>query len=81
MTEFVTDGREGLIADGDDGMIDALVRLAADEPLRRRLQEHNRRTEPPTAWSTVLARLDGEYARAATLAGRPTRRRGRSLSG
>lgn len=80
VTEFVADGREGLIADGDDGMVDALVRLATDEPLRRSLQEHNRRTEPPTAWSTVLTRLDGEYARAATLAGRPSGRRGRSLS-
>lgn len=69
VTEFVADGREGLIADGDRGMVDALVRLAADGPLRRRLAEHNRRTEPPTAWSTVLARLDGEYTRAARLAG------------
>lgn len=79
VTEFVADGREGLIADGDDGMVEAVVRLAGDHALRRSIQEHNRRTEPPTAWATVLTRLDGEYARAARLTGRPAGS-GRSLS-
>lgn len=69
VTEFVADGREGLIVDGDDGMVDAIVRLAVDTDLRARIRAHNRATAPPTAWATVLDRLDEQYARAAGLIG------------
>jgi len=64
ITEFVQDGREGLLADGDQGMIEALVRICRDGDLRRGIAEHNRTTQPPTAWPAVLDRLDDEYARA-----------------
>ena len=64
LTEFVQDRREGLLVDGDPGMIDALVELSRDTALRRRIAEHNRTTQPPTAWPAVLDRLDDEYDRA-----------------
>ncbi len=64
ITEFVTDGVEGLLADGDPGMIDALVRITEDDGLREGIAEHNRTTPPPTSWAEVLERMAGEYDRA-----------------
>jgi glycosyltransferase involved in cell wall biosynthesis len=64
ITEFVADRREGLLADGDAQMTSALVELAGDAELRRTIAEHNRRTQPPTAWSHVLDTVDREYRRA-----------------
>lgn len=64
ITEFVADRREGLLADGDDSMAAALVELSRDARLRQTIAEHNRTTQPPTAWPTVLERVNDEYARA-----------------
>jgi glycosyltransferase involved in cell wall biosynthesis len=70
ITEFVEDGREGLLADGDEEMTAALVRISLHRELRRGIAEHNRITQPPTAWPKVLDRVNDEYARAiAILAG------------
>ncbi len=69
ITEFVADRREGLLADGDAQMTDALVELATDVELRRAIAEHNRTTAPPTAWSTVLENVDREYERAMAIRG------------
>ncbi len=67
ITEFVTDRREGLLADGDAQMTTALVELATDADLRRGIAEHNRGTHPPTVWSTVLETVDREYQRAMSI--------------
>ena len=67
ITEFVEDGREGLLADGDDEMAAALVRISRDGELRRGIAEHNRITQPPTAWPKVLDRVNDEYARAMSI--------------
>ncbi len=64
ITEFVADGVDGLLADGDPGMVDALVRICGDDALRARIAEHNRTTPPPTSWAEVLDRMAGEYERA-----------------
>ncbi len=69
ITEFVADRREGLLADGDAGMTDALVELAGDAELRRSIAAHNRATVPPTAWSTVLETVNREYERAMAIRG------------
>ncbi|HEY5880145.1 MAG TPA: glycosyltransferase family 4 protein [Nakamurella sp.] len=69
ITEFVADRREGLLADGDAQMTDALVELATDASLRRSIAERNRTTVPPTAWSTVLATVEREYQRAMAIRG------------
>ena len=67
ITEFVADRREGLLADGDGAMAAALVEISANAELRRTIAEHNRTTHPPTAWPTVLERVNDEYARAAAI--------------
>ncbi len=69
ITEFVADRQEGLLAGGDAQMTAALVELATDVELRRRIADHNRTTAPPTAWSTVLATVDREYRRAMAIRG------------
>jgi glycogen synthase len=65
--EFVTDGVEGLLVDSDQAMVDALVRLICDPPLRQRISAHNRTVAPVQDWAFVLARADEEYARAARI--------------
>lgn len=67
ITEFVADRREGLLADGDKEMANALVEICRDTDLRREIAEHNRTTQPPTAWPTVLAMMNEEYARAKSI--------------
>ena len=64
ITEFVADRREGLLVDGDHEMAAALVEISRDSTLRREIAEHNRTTTPPTAWPTVLDRVNDEYHRA-----------------
>jgi len=64
VTEFIEDGREGLLAGDDDEMIDALVRIGGDAELRRRIADHNRSTEPPQTWPKVLEHSENAYQRA-----------------
>ncbi len=65
--EFVRDGVDGLLADSDEAMVDALVRLVCDPVLRQRFADHNRAVPPVQDWSFVLGRADEEYARAARI--------------
>ena len=58
---------KGLLADGDGAMAAALVEISANTELRRTIAEHNRTSHPPTAWPTVLDRVNDEYARAVTI--------------
>lgn len=67
ITEFVADRREGLLAHGDEEMANALVEISRDTDLRREIAEHNRTTQPPTAWPTVLDIVNAEYARAMSI--------------
>lgn len=62
--EVVRDGISGLLADGDDGLTDALVRLVADETLRSRITRHNRQTPPAQTWDRVVDLAVAEYRRA-----------------
>lgn len=54
VTEFVTEGLDGLLADTDADLTRCLQRLAADRGLRTRLREHNRVTPVPMEWAAVL---------------------------
>lgn len=56
--EFVSDGREGLLARDDDDMVAAMLRLVTDAGLRRSMGAHNR---------TVISRLDWAAACSASL--------------
>lgn len=71
--DIVMNDREGLLATSDEGMIDALARLCADDALRARIREHNATTTAPFDWAATSQRCDALYARAAMLAvhGRP----------
>ncbi|WP_435199936.1 glycosyltransferase family 4 protein [Janibacter sp. GS2] len=62
--EVVTDGLSGLLASDDDGLVDALVRLAADATLRTRLAHHNVTTPPVQTWDRVVGLARAEYRRA-----------------
>jgi glycosyltransferase involved in cell wall biosynthesis len=65
--EFVTDGREGLLAGSDAAFATSLLRLAADPALRARIAAHNRRVPPAVGWDEVVARSVAAYERAALL--------------
>jgi glycosyltransferase involved in cell wall biosynthesis len=65
--EFVTDGREGLLAASDAAFAAALWRLAADPALRGRMAAHNRRVPPAFGWDEVVALSVAAYERAADL--------------
>ena len=71
ITEFVADRREGLLADDDAGMTDALVEITQNPALRSDIARHNRTSTPPTAWPAVLDRVDEEYSRAMSISLEP----------
>jgi glycogen(starch) synthase len=65
--EFVDDGVEGLLAPHDSAIVDNIVRLVTDRPLRERISAHNRSVPPVQGWELVQARALAEYARATWL--------------
>ncbi len=67
VSEFITDGREGLLSRDDAGLAAAIARLAVDAELRARITKHNRSTEPPFGWPTVTASAEQRYAEAIKL--------------
>ena len=64
VAEFVTDGVNGLLADTDGELAEQMARLTRDEPLRRKMTEHNLATAPAQDWSAVVQTAESEYARA-----------------
>lgn len=64
IAELLEDGREALLAASDQGVAEALVRLAEDPELRARLARHNRETPPRISWASTLARHLELYERA-----------------
>lgn len=62
--EVVVDGISGLLAPDDDGLVESLVRLAADETLHSRLARHNAHTPPTQTWEHVVDLTITEYERA-----------------
>jgi glycosyltransferase involved in cell wall biosynthesis len=72
IADFVTSGRNGLLADDRPGLVDALTRLATDHALRADIIANNR-AAPPSAqsWPAVLAGLDRCYRQARAVLGEP----------
>jgi glycosyltransferase involved in cell wall biosynthesis len=62
--EFVQHDVEGLLAAGDDDMVDAIVRIVAEPALRQRISDYNHTNPPIQDWDHVVAIADREYARA-----------------
>ncbi|MCW2632366.1 MAG: glycosyl transferase [Pseudonocardia sp.] len=70
IADFVTDGREGLLADDEQELTDAVARLAIDHELRDQIAAINRASAPArSAWPAVLAALERCYALARPDAG------------
>ena len=80
VADFVRDGREGLLAQDDDDMVRALVRLANQPELRAQIARHNRRVRPPMDWSSVLDLTEQAYRRAAELQSAPRTGSSRALA-
>ncbi|TCN42181.1 glycosyltransferase involved in cell wall biosynthesis [Kribbella orskensis] len=52
--EFVRDGVEGFLVDSHQEMARVASELLTDRPLLRKLQSHNRFTDPAMTWPTVV---------------------------
>lgn len=63
LTEFVTDGVEGLLASDDDGLAAAMARIAVDDQLRQRITGHNTDVPPLQTWPSVLTIIEEAYRR------------------
>ena len=64
LTEFVTDGVEGLLSDDDKQMAETMARIATDDELRRRITAHNTDIEPTQTWPSVLQIVKAAYGTA-----------------
>lgn len=64
LTDFIRTEVEGILCHSDADMVSALRRLVEDEPLRRRMSEHNRTVGTQMTWATSLARHDRVYTEA-----------------
>jgi glycosyltransferase involved in cell wall biosynthesis len=67
VSEFIADGREGLLAEDDAGLARALLRLCSDDGLRNRIADHNRSTPVKFTWDHALAVHLETYHRARAL--------------
>ncbi len=67
--EFVEDGVNGFLADSDEGMALAVLRLLTDHELRESMFRYNVSTPPAQDWPNVLEATLAEYGRAQSLAG------------
>lgn len=63
LTEFVTDGVEGLLGSDDDELAAAMARIAVDDDLRQRITSHNTEVPPLQTWPSVLTIVDEAYRR------------------
>ncbi|MCW2725576.1 MAG: GDP-mannose-dependent alpha-(1-2)-phosphatidylinositol mannosyltransferase [Frankiales bacterium] len=70
ISEFVRDGRDGLLVADDAAMVDALVRVCAEPALRAALAGHAGAGTVPVSWTSTLALTDDAYREAAELVGR-----------
>lgn len=66
--EFIEDGVDGLLADGDGQLAAHLLRLCRDAGLRRRIAEHNRAVPVTCTWERAVADHLATYERARWLA-------------
>jgi glycosyltransferase involved in cell wall biosynthesis len=66
--EFVTTGVNGLLADDDDGLVDALCLLAHDRELLDRMRVFNSENPPSQTWPEVVSIAQAAYDRARGIA-------------
>ena len=79
VSDFVTDGVDGLLADDDAGLTRELAALLGDDELLERIKAHNYEVDPLPEWGSVAQMNVEAYRRAIALAGaHRLRRRGLS---
>ncbi len=61
INEFITHGREGLLAADDSGLATAIAELATDPVLAARITQHNRSSDPAFGWPAVVTRAEEHY--------------------
>ena len=67
VSDFVTDGVDGLLADDDAGLDRELAALLGDDELLERIKEHNYEVDPLPEWGTVVQMNVEAYRRAIDL--------------
>ena len=67
VSDFVTDGVDGLLADDDSGLARELAALLGDDELLERIKEHNYEVDPLPEWGTVVQMNVEAYRRAIDL--------------
>ena len=67
VSDFVTDGVAGLLADDDAGLARELAALLGDDELLERIKEHNYEVDPLPEWGTVVQMNVEAYRRAIDL--------------
>lgn len=67
--DFLTHGREGLLAPSDEALAADLARIADDDALRLEIATHNATTSPLEAWPNAIEAMEAEYERARQLRG------------
>ena len=67
VSDFVTDGVDGLLADDDAGLARELAALLGDDELLERIKEHNYEVDPLPEWGTVVQMNVEAYRRAIDL--------------
>ena len=68
VSEFIQHGKEGLLCDDRDALVDAIVLLVRDADARRRIRTHNCTTQPTNCtWPVVTAAFARCYSHAAAL--------------
>lgn len=70
ISEFVRDGRDGLLVADDAAMTAALVRLCTEPLLRQAFAGHGEARTSAVSWVSTLALTDAAYREAARLVGR-----------
>jgi len=69
VSDFITDGVDGLLADNDAGLAHELATLLGDDELLERIKAHNYEVVPVPEWGSVVQNNVEAYRRAIDLAG------------
>ena len=69
MSDFITDGVDGLLADDEAGLAHELATLLGDDELLERIKAHNYEVVPVPEWGSVVQKNVEAYRRAIDLAG------------
>ena len=69
VSDFITDGVDGLLADDDAGLARELATLLGDDELLERITNHNHEVVPLPEWGSVVQMNVEAYRRAIDLAG------------